>query len=272
MGCTVKMAVLALNIVCIFFISDPQNPEFQGSCSHEHQARCDSCESLKSVIKAIGSETESPLITFDSIGKKEDLKHDHSEAREAILQGKARINRTKNQERAKQNLLMSLGKNTSLIVMDSAMKFNHLKYREKQSEWFGKRVINWRVSSVIMRNAEDNDLEIMSYVHFFESCAQDWKKSRFRASCAGMRMAREADGTRKFTRNEWLTNSQVQSFFSKLSALKRRKATVPKDPEKDANDDDNHDDDDDDDESLIEEDSGYLEHEARKKDVADVTS
>ncbi|PFX11747.1 hypothetical protein AWC38_SpisGene24418 [Stylophora pistillata] len=93
-----------------------------------------------------------------------------------------------------------------------------------------------------------------------------------------MRMAREADGTRKFTRNEWLTKSQVQSLFSKLSALKRRKATVAKDPEQDANDDDNHDDDDDDDyddyddESLIEEDGGYLEHEARKKDVADVTS
>ena len=46
--------------------------------------------------------------------------------------------------------------------------------REKQSEWFGKRGINWHVSSVITRNAEDNGLEIMSYVHLFESCAQDW--------------------------------------------------------------------------------------------------
>ena len=71
-------------------------------------------------------------------------------------------------------MLTSLQKNASLIVMDWAMKFIQLKYREKQSEWLGKRGINWHVSSVITRNAEDNGLEIMSYVHLFESCAQDW--------------------------------------------------------------------------------------------------
>ena len=77
-----------------FSLSDPQNPEFQGSCSHEHQVSCDSCESLKSVIQAIGKEIESPSITFDNIEKKEDLKHDHDEAREAIFQWKAHIIRT----------------------------------------------------------------------------------------------------------------------------------------------------------------------------------
>ena len=71
---------------------------------------------------------------------------------------------------------------------------------------------------------------------------------------AEMREAREADGTTKFIRNEGLTKNQVQSFFSRLSALKRRKATVPKDSEQDANDDDDHDDDDN--KSLIEEESG----------------
>ena len=110
-----------------FSLSDPQNPEFRGSCSHEHHASCDSCESLKSVIQAIGKEIESPSITFDNIEKKEDLKHDHDEAREAIFQWKAHIIRTKNQERAKQNLLTSLQKNASLIVMDWAMKFIQLK-------------------------------------------------------------------------------------------------------------------------------------------------
>ena len=53
------------------------------------------------------------------------------------------------------------------------MKLIQLKYREKQSEWFRKRGINWHVSSVITSKAEDNGLEIMSYVHLFESCAQD---------------------------------------------------------------------------------------------------
>ena len=122
---------------------------------------------MKSVIQAIGKEIKSPSITFDNIEKKEDLKHDHDEVRETISQWKAHIIRTKNQARAKQNLLTSLQKNASLIVTDWAMKFIQLKYREKQSEWFGKRGMNWHVSSVITRNAEDNGLEIMSYVHLF---------------------------------------------------------------------------------------------------------
>ena len=82
------------------------------------------------------------MITFDGVEKKEDLKHDHAEAREAILQWKAHIIGTKNQERAKQNLLASLRKNAFLIVMYWAMKFIQLKYREKQYECFGNRGIN----------------------------------------------------------------------------------------------------------------------------------
>ena len=78
------MVVLALTIICVFS-SDSQNPEFQENCSHEHQASCDSWESLKSVIQAIGKGIEYPLITFDNIDKKEDLKHDHDGAREVIF-------------------------------------------------------------------------------------------------------------------------------------------------------------------------------------------
>lgn len=78
------MVVLALTIICVFS-SDSQNPEFQGNCSHEHQANCDSWESLKSVIQAIGKGIEYPLITFDNVEKKEDLKHDHDGAREVIF-------------------------------------------------------------------------------------------------------------------------------------------------------------------------------------------
>ena len=79
-----RMVILALTIICVFS-SDSQNPEFQGNCSHEHQASCDSWESLKSVIQAIGKGIEYPLITFDNIDKKEDLKHDHDGAREVIF-------------------------------------------------------------------------------------------------------------------------------------------------------------------------------------------
>ena len=61
-----------------------------------------------------------------------------------------------------------------MVVMDWAMKFLQIKYREKQSEWFGKGGINWHVSCVISRNTADDSLQVQSYVHLFDSCAQDW--------------------------------------------------------------------------------------------------
>ena len=39
-----------------------------------------------------------------------------------------------------------------------------------------------------------------------------------------MRKAREADGARKLIRSERLTKNQVQSYFSRLFAMKRRRA------------------------------------------------
>ena len=59
-----------------------------------------------------------------------------------------------------------------------------------------------------------------------------------------MRKARNNDGARKFSREEWLTNTQIKSFFSRLSAARRKQQTNL----------------DDSDEELLEE-----EHEYRKK-------
>ena len=98
-----------------FALSDPKNPEFQGTCLHEHHARCASCESLKSVIQSVENEIESPFITLDSEDKKEDLKHDHNQAKEMIFQWKSHIIRAENQERAKQNVLKTLQSNATQI-------------------------------------------------------------------------------------------------------------------------------------------------------------
>jgi hypothetical protein len=54
------------------------------------------------------------------------------------------------------------------------MKFTAIKYREKQSEWFGKRGINWHVSSVVTKSPFTDGLEVVSYVHLINSCRQDW--------------------------------------------------------------------------------------------------
>ena len=40
-----------------------------------------------------------------------------------------------------------------------------------------------------------------------------------------MRIAKNPDRTRKFSRDEWLTKTQVQAFFYRLAAAKRRQLT-----------------------------------------------
>ena len=52
------------------------------------------------------------------------------------------------------------------------MKFGQLKFREKQSEWYGKREISWHISSVVDKNADDK-LEVTTYAHLFDACKQN---------------------------------------------------------------------------------------------------
>ena len=116
---------------------------------------------------------ELPSMTFYSDEQKEDLKHDPKQAEQIVFQWKCHILRSKNQDKAKNHVLSTLDKASALTVMDWAMKFTQMKYREKQSEWYGKRGMNWHVSCVISKNDKDDNLEIKSYSHLFDSCAQD---------------------------------------------------------------------------------------------------
>ena len=53
------------------------------------------------------------------------------------------------------------------------MKFLQLRYREKQSDWYGKRGLSWHISSVVSRS-KSNTTEVISYAHLFDQCTQDW--------------------------------------------------------------------------------------------------
>ena len=102
---------------------------------------------------------------FYSKEQKEYLLYDFEKAVSSIKEWKAHIMRSANQERAKQDIM---------DVMDWAMKFLQLRYREKQSEWYGKRGLSWHVSSVVSRNEESGELRVTSYAHLFNKCTQDW--------------------------------------------------------------------------------------------------
>ena len=49
-----------------------------------------------------------------------------------------------------------------------------LKFREKQSEWFGKRGLSWHISTLVFKNVDSGKIELKSYAHIFDSCQQDW--------------------------------------------------------------------------------------------------
>ena len=64
---------------------------------------------------------------------------------------------------------MKLG--SVLVVLDWAMKFLPRKYRESQSDWFGKRGISWHIAVAMTKR--DECLQSLTFVHVFESCTQD---------------------------------------------------------------------------------------------------
>ena len=49
-----------------------------------------------------------------------------------------------------------------------------MKFREKQSEWFGKRGLSWHISSVIFKDENSKEAVVQSYAHLFDFCTQDW--------------------------------------------------------------------------------------------------
>ena len=53
------------------------------------------------------------------------------------------------QDKARTDILAKLDENSVLITQDWAIKFLPQKYRETQTDWFGKRGISWHISVVI---------------------------------------------------------------------------------------------------------------------------
>ena len=52
------------------------------------------------------------------------------------------------------------------------MKFLPRKFRESQTDWFGKRGISWHIT-VATRHNKDGENKIVTFVHAFEKCNQD---------------------------------------------------------------------------------------------------
>ena len=138
-----------------FALSDNSDDAFKVECNHVHDTVCNSCETLKTVLRETEGQIRSEHITFYSKDHQDDILYDFVKAKQSILDWKAHILRSCSQEKAKQDRLQNLTTSEAIVVMDWAMKFQQMKFREKQSEWFGKHGLSWHISSVSAERTED---------------------------------------------------------------------------------------------------------------------
>ena len=139
-------------------------------CTHQHIESCDQCQSWT----RLRQKSTVPLGIPYSQEHREDLLHEYERAQSDLQQWKAHILRSINQDKAKQDVLKTEDSSSALMVMDWAMKFLQLKYRERQCDWYGRRGPSWHISTVISFNASSGSLQLKSYAHLFDSCQQDW--------------------------------------------------------------------------------------------------
>ena len=87
-------------------------------CDHIHDTVCNSCESLKTILREVEDQIRNEHIAFYSKDQQEDLLYDFLKAKESTLDWKAHILRSCSQEKAKQDLLQNLTTSEAIVVMD----------------------------------------------------------------------------------------------------------------------------------------------------------
>ena len=101
----------------------------------------------------------------------EDLLYIYKQSEEAITSWKAHHLRSVRQDQARIECLNLLDETSVLITQDWAMKFLPRRYRESQSDWFGKRGLSWHISVVAQK--VDGKLQSQAFMHIIENCLQN---------------------------------------------------------------------------------------------------
>ena len=104
------------------------------------------------------------------------LLHEQNQATKCIHAWKSHLLRTIVQDNAKQDILANVDRGSMLMIMDWAMKFQPMKFREQMVDFFGKRGRSWHVTCVIKGGdySGDQRVEVETFVHLFDACIQDW--------------------------------------------------------------------------------------------------
>ena len=107
-------------------------------------------------------------IPADKLGE---LLNDIEQSETSIMSWKQHIIRCSNQDRCRLDLIDGLKTDEVLVIMDWAMKFLPLSFREKQSEWFAQKGMNWHIC-VCVYKFEDNTIQVRDKLYIF-ICRED---------------------------------------------------------------------------------------------------
>lgn len=157
---------------CIAFaLSDRSNSNLQTLCSHKHDGECPRCKVFDNCLTYLKESVHTAEDVPSDVQC--ELLNDIDVAGQFVLSWKQHLVRCVNQDYGRTSVLRNLQSDEVLIIMDWAMKFLPISFREKQSEWFGQKGINWHISVCIFRG-DDNLLKHRTYVHLFDFVKQDW--------------------------------------------------------------------------------------------------
>ena len=93
---------------------------------------------MKNVLQKVRLGIEGSSWTPYSSERREDLLYDFHRAKSDILLWTSHIIRLINQEEAKQDALRSADNTSAILIVDWAVKFLQIRYREKQADWYEK--------------------------------------------------------------------------------------------------------------------------------------
>ena len=87
----------------------------------------------------------------------------------------AHLMRVQNQRQQINGLYDDMEPGECLILIDYKMKFEHVYFREKTVEYFGKKGLSWHGAMIYYICLETKELKILYYDHIFTGdLKQDW--------------------------------------------------------------------------------------------------
>ncbi|CAF1548652.1 unnamed protein product [Adineta ricciae] len=162
----------------IYSLSDTTCKEWQQTCNHQHDDRCEYCSLLDVTLDTLTSLARNCPKSYSS-DKQTRLLHRIEHNIELIHEWKAHLLRTVHQDEARCDVLNNLDAKSVMLQIDWAMKFLAKEYRESQRQWFAKRGLSWHIcyaiklQSASSSTTSDRTFEHKTYAHIFDQCVQN---------------------------------------------------------------------------------------------------